>query len=159
MDRNQSQNSWDIIKNHAKHVSTLPEATTIDPTVGFPISLLFWKLYIQRFHGTQDQPNLSLGRPLNMCSKLNQIKQELLMSAGVTGSHYKAASVKWTPYNGGRKGSVLAYKYIQTSHFAGKRRFWVAGAFSRHFSFSFLYISIPKRPSNTSNHLWFFSFH
>ena len=68
-------------------LSTIPKAITFDLTVGFPISLVFWKLDIQSFLRTQDQLNPSLERPLNTRPKLNQKKLELSMSAGVASAH------------------------------------------------------------------------
>ena len=63
------------LKNHAKHVSMLPMAITFDPTIRFSISLVLWKLDNQSFP-RRDQLNPSLGRPLNMCPKLDQEKAE-----------------------------------------------------------------------------------
>ena len=62
----------------------LLETITFNSTVGFPISLVLWKLDIQNFLGHQDQLNPSQGRPLNACPKLNNNKNlKLLMSAEV----------------------------------------------------------------------------
>jgi len=37
------------VENHEKYINMLLEAITFDMTVGFSISLVFWKLDIQRF--------------------------------------------------------------------------------------------------------------
>ena len=53
-------------ENRAKRISTLLEAITFDPTVGFSISLVFWKLDIYSFPRTPRLAQSSPRRPSNI---------------------------------------------------------------------------------------------
>ena len=61
-------------ENHKKHVSTLPEIITFDPTIGFSITLLFWKLDIWSFPGTPRLAQSESGKAFKYVSKVKPRK-------------------------------------------------------------------------------------
>ena len=63
-------------ENCAKHVSMLLEAITFDLTVGFSISLVFWKLDIYIFLGTPRLVQSKFGKILKYASKVRLEKGE-----------------------------------------------------------------------------------
>ena len=65
------------LENLAKCVNTLPMTITFDPTVGFSICLVLWKLDIQRFLGTTRSIESESGKPSNMLQKLDQEKAKI----------------------------------------------------------------------------------
>ena len=63
-------------ENCAKHVRMLLEAITFDLTVGFSISLVFWKLDIYIFLGTPRLVQSKFGKIFKYASKVRLEKGE-----------------------------------------------------------------------------------
>ena len=65
------------IENHGKYINTVPEAITFDPTVGFSISLVFWKLDIQSFPRTLRSTQSESRKAFKYTSEVNQEKAKI----------------------------------------------------------------------------------
>ena len=63
------------LENWAKHISTLPEAITFDPTVGFLIYLVLWKLDIQKFPGTLKAAQYNFRKAFKYVSEVESRKR------------------------------------------------------------------------------------
>ena len=79
------------LENHAKRISTFPEAITFYSTIGFSISIVFWKPDIQSFLGTPRSTQLESRKAFKCVIKFRTEKREktkLLMSARLTQCTY-----------------------------------------------------------------------
>lgn len=64
----------EISRKLCKAHSTLPKAITFDPTVGFSIYLVFWKLDIQKFPGTPRSAQSKSGKAFKYVFKAGLVK-------------------------------------------------------------------------------------
>ena len=114
------------LKNHAKCINILPEAINFYPTVGYSISLVFWKLDIQIFPGTLRSIQFESEKTFKYVCKARPKKAKTAeVSRGgrqpLNGRWQWPTHIVWPPE---AKGSVFSYKCFQTPHFARKNRFW-----------------------------------
>ena len=117
---------WRYSKNRAKHISMLLEPITFDPTIGFPIFLVFWKLDIQRFLETPRSVQSKFKKTFKHASKVEPEKARTTdVSRG--GQWPLCGRWQWPLATQGpqeAKGSELGYKCFQTPHFVIKKK-WV----------------------------------
>ena len=104
-------------------VGTLLEAITFDQTVGFPISLEFWKLDIQSFLGTPRSAESKYGKISKHASKSRPEKARIanVSRGGRRCLCGRQASPAATQRPSKAEGSESGYKGFQTPYFCPKK--------------------------------------
>ena len=127
-------------KNRIKCVSTIPETITFDPTIGFSIYLVLWKLDIQSFLRTPKSVQSEFGKAFKYAIEVRTEKRENDKFANVSRAdpvHIQGVSSIGKHAKG--------YKYPQTPHFTKiKKILGCLGAFFWTVSLSFLSNFSPK---------------
>jgi len=79
------------LENRKKSINTLPEAITFDPTIGFSISFVFWKLDIQSFLGAPRLVQSKSGKAFKDVSEVELGKGQTAYISRVAGGPSRCA--------------------------------------------------------------------